>query len=325
MAELLLKWIQISKNGTDVLQCLESIKNAFDILRGIPDVILKSIKPVVDQLRLEAANISLRYEHERLSSDLNKIGYDVVELIDTLESICKMTDDKNRKQRIFAEVENQRKVGTSHLYRKDITRFPEFNDFLTELITRIDTARTLSQTVEEECKELSTRIQAAETQASNKENVAKWMKLASTAVAVSICIAAGGVGLAVIAGKGAVILGALCIGGGGGSGILSVKAYKNYSHEEEEFRSKKKEFKSLNDAAHDLRIIAREGIFPTRKVGTHILASLTHENMPDQPPSVEQITTSLESMFIALEIKTDFGALREKAEGVVSSTKNYCK
>lgn len=319
MAQVLTRFIQFVRTSTDTLQCLESLISALEILGRFPPIVLAWIKPVISIFQLEASNISLRYEYDRSSSDLNKIGYHVMQLIDILQSLSEMADDEDRLLKIFDEVMNQK---VTHFDRQDITRFPELNDFLTELIARIDKANTLSNTIEIRCKELSTRNEAAQTKASNQENAAKWIKHVLGTVKVSFPIAAGVMCLVAVTGKVPAVLGAVSIGVGSTGICLSQMAFEEYSQREEKFRSTKEEFMVLNQAAGRLQDIATQNLFPAQAIEIELNVNFTRENVPNQPPLLTRIKVSLDKLLKALKFeRRNLCEMRKEAEIIADATK----
>lgn len=319
MAEDLSRLVQLSRSCNNALQCLEALTSALDILSRIPPMVLTWIQPLISLFRLEG-NISLRYKYDRSSRDLNEIGYRVVELIDVLQSLSEMADDEDRIGRIFSEVKKNQEV--THFDRQDITHFPELNDFLTELIARTDQAKTIYETIEVKCTELSTRNEAAESEASNQESAAKQRKFVFRTVAVSLTCAMGGVGLAVFTGKMPALLGAASIGvGWAGIGLSSMMS-KEYLHKENEFHSTREKFKHLNQAAGHLQDIARESVFPAQTMNNDINVNFTRKNIPNQPPLLIRIDTSLDKLLKALKFgRRNFSDMRKEAEMIANATK----
>lgn len=314
LSELLSQCIEVLKSSNNLGLCLEAIISALDILEGIPPAILSCIKPVVDLIRFEAATINLRYEYNRSSCDLNEIGYNVMELIDILKSLSEMAYDEKRKGMIRTEVSNQIKMGRIHFDRQDIIGFPELNDFLTKLIIKIERARALSKTIEERCKELFTRNEAAETEASKKETIAKFKKYAFIVVAVV------GLGFVIKVRESHLII--LVAGGFVLFCIILFIVFKQNLHQEEKFRNTKENFKCLNKDARRLLEVTRKSSFPARTmISNNIDSDFIRENAPNQLPSLSHITTSLDTLFVVLECRgMDFHELRGEAENIVKST-----
>ena len=307
-----------------LIQSLDSLAAILDSLKQILPVILN-----VDLLCLEefgSVGVNLQHEHDKSSRQLNEIACDVVEFIIIAKSLREMADDKDQMERIRAEVRKQGERGTTHFDRQDIVRFPELNEFLTELLERVRNIDILSGRIEEQSREhysnLFSRNKTAEIRAKSKENSAWRRKIVFGAAAVALFgVATGGVGFgisAAIAGAQGTALGLSAIAAvGGGGGFATTKVSQKFSKEEAKFCGKKEGFERLNRAAFRLQQVTMEIQRYTRLFKTNIEACFIR----DQPPLLRQIPRSLEKLFTALRFEgVNFNELRERAQSIVKVT-----
>ena len=307
-----------------LIQSLDSLAGILDSLKQILPVILN-----VDLLGLEefgSVGVNLQHEYDKSSRQLNKIACDVVEFIIIAKSLREMADDKDQMERIRAEVRKQGERGTTHFDRQDIVRFPELNEFLTELLERVRNIDILSGRIEEQSREhygnLFSRNKSAEIKATSKENSAWLRKVAFGAAAVTLFgVATGGVGFgisAAIAGAQGTALGLSALAAvGGGGGFATTKVSQKFSKEEAKFCGKKEGFERLNRAAFRLQQVTGEIQRYTRLFKTNIEACFIR----DQSPLLRQIPRSLEKLFTALRFEgVNFNELRERAQSIVKVT-----
>ena len=305
---------QIPDFCNEPIQCLESLIEALNILGKITPAILDGIQPVVELLGLEEfrfASISLRYEHEKSSRDLYRIGCDVIDLIKIVESLHEMVDDEERIEKIRAEVRNQIEKETTHFDRKDVGCFPELIQFLNDVLARVRKVESLSENIDKNFNNLSTRNEKAENEAEKQENAA-WLRkyFAGTFAAFSLYTVVWG--LSSVERDGASGAAFCYVGLGGIVGIASCVMLKTYEDKEKKFRKTKCEFKTLHKAASDLQIITckiQQGI---KVLKNKMEINFTREL--EQPPLLTYIEKSLAKIFTALRFeRVNFSELKERA------------
>lgn len=328
---------EISEITDEPVQCLESLTEFFNVLSDITPAILDGIHSMIRVKKFRSASISLRYEHERSCIDLYKTSRDVVAIIEIVESLREMVDDTKRIERIYVEVRNQIKRGKSNLDGKNVTCFPELNDFLTELLMSVRKIYSLSQRIEKNYNTFSTKKKKEE---ENEQNVAStlWKNVGfGSGVGAVIGAATGGLLGFMVHGVAGVVFGGVGVGGGsgigdagigGGSGIGDVSIggcseigvvgisggngiAKMYNEKEEKYHKTKESFKCLNAAALNLQHIICE-IQSAEPFKTVNVCFIHH-----QQPSLSQILISLDKLFSALRFKgVNFRELRERAESI---------
>ena len=309
-----------------LVQSLDSLATIFDSLKQILPALQNSCSDLLRFEEFGSVGVNLRREHDESSRQLHKIACDVVEFIIIAKSLREMADDENQMERIRAEVRKQRERGTTHFDRQDIVRFPELNEFLTELLQRVRNIDVLSGKIERQSREhysnFSGRNQWAETKATSKESSAWLRKIAFGTAAVALFgVATGGIGLgigAAIAGAQGTAMGLTTLAAvGGGGGYATRNISRKYSHYEEKFSKTKQGFESLDRAAFRLQQVTGEIQRYTQLFKTNIEACFIR----DQPPLLRQIPRSLEKLFTALRFEgVNFNELRERAQSIVDVT-----
>lgn len=309
-----------------LVQSLDSLATILDSLKQILPAIQNAC---ADLLRLEefgSVGVHLRQEYDKSSRQLNKIACDVVEFIIIAKSLREMADDEDQMERIRAEVRKQRERGTTHFDRQDVVRFPELNEFLTELLARVRNIDILSGKIEKQSREhyssISSRNQEAEIKATSKEYSAWLRKIAfGTAAVAFLGVATGGIGLgigAAFAGAQGTALGLATLAAvGGGGGFATGNISRKFSHEEAKFCGTKEGFERLNRATFRLQQVTGEIQRYTQLFKTNVEACFIR----DQPPLLRQIPRSLEKLFTALRFEgVNFNEWRERAQSIVEFT-----
>ena len=126
----------------DLIRSLEQLTEA---LEGLKQILSEALN-VLQLSEFSSIRIKLPYE---LSEELNKICFQVQIFATTVKSFRKVTDDKDRMERIRAEVRKQGEEGTTHFKHEDTAKFPELNDFLTELLNTVRKVDDLSTKIKQ--------------------------------------------------------------------------------------------------------------------------------------------------------------------------------
>lgn len=296
---------QISEITDEPVQCLEALTEFLNVLSEITPTILDGIQPMVGLEKYCSTSISLRYEHERSCIDLSKISCDVVAIIEIVESLREMADDEERIEKIRAEVRNQIEKGTTNFDGKNVTCFPELNDFLTGLLISVRKLHSLSQRIEKNYNIFSTRKKKAKNESDIEQNVASWISVGAF-LGDLVDAATGGLGTILITGVADAVLGHVDISEGT-SGIA-----KMYKDEEEKYFKTKERFKRLNAAALNFQDIICEIQQNGEPFKTVNVCFIHH-----QQPLLSHILASLDKLFGALRFKgVNFRELRKRAESI---------
>ena len=284
----------------DLIRSLEQLTEALEGLKQI-------LPEALNLLRLnEFSSITIKLPY-KLSTELKEICFHVQTFANTVKSLRKVTDNKDRMERIRAEVRKQGKDGTTHFKREDTAKFPELNDFLTELLNTVRNVDDLSTKIKQLSQEyyrndISSWIKPAEIKAGEMENAAMLRKFAIATPALI------GLGLAAAVSLRSTV--AAFSLGISASYIL----YRKFSHEEAKFNDTQERFKRLNQDALRLLQITGEIKQNTQLLRTEIETCFFR----DQPLLLTQIPISLEKLLTSLQFKeVNFEDLTERVNALV--------
>lgn len=308
--EIVETYRQIPNFSDNPLQCILEWTNLLGRFSPFLSNIVEELRLTIDQLKeLRIANITFIYKEDILLVELNGIATQVLAFIKIVEQLHKMAGDKERLQRIFAEVDTEKNRGVK-VYRQGNADFRELNGFISELRTRMRGVDELFEQIDGHCGTFCNESEKASKKAESLGNKAWQKKNGSRAVAL-VCF-----GLAAASPFSFTLMGVgagICAAGVGG---YFYQLNKAFSCKERECFSAKKKFEQLNEAKKGLQKITGE-IQRGRGGGVPIHEDL-NASIIGEDRLLTQLPTSLKNLITTLEFKEmDFREMRKKVESII--------